>query len=95
MCTATGELAQANLGAKPNKRIVTSPAKLFRAMKKYSESAFQSLCGFALADVDRFIPAAEHKQFLSEARFGKRSVEVFVRPVVENAVEVTELPKAA
>src|SRR6266851_9893803 len=39
-----GRIAFANLGPKPNKRVVTSPAKLFRLMKKYSEDAFQSIC---------------------------------------------------
>ena len=90
-----GQIAQATLGPKSNKRTVTAPAKLFRLMKKYSEDAFQGICSFALADVDRFIPADEHKHFLSEARSGKRSVEVFARPSVEKGVEATEFPKAA
>ncbi len=90
----TGFIALANLGAKPSKRTVTSPVKLFRLMRKYSAPAFEAICDFALSDVDRYIPEERHAEFLTKANSGKRSVSVFAKPEAEqNAVE--DSPKAA
>jgi hypothetical protein len=74
---AEGKRYLAQIGPRSMERKIVRMDRLYR---KLGLKRFLAACTFRLGDVDRLVPKAEHPEFLSEGRTGRRPVDPVALP---------------